>query len=80
MFTQFNLDYIIDIEVAKGKTQAVDDIKKCLQQDYSNNVWIMDLNRVPAKRGHGFNELRTYTFFKLNFKTEHHVKNRCISY
>ena len=34
MFRKFKLDYVIDMEVATGKTKSDDDAKKCFQQDF----------------------------------------------
>ena len=41
--------------------------------NHCQEKWLIDVNRVEAKRGDGRNKLRTYKLFKENFETECYV-------
>ena len=50
-----------------------------MQEDFVQNKWKTDLNRLHANRGQGLNKLRTYWIFKSEYYTEDYVKNHAIS-
>ena len=73
-FRHFDLDYVIDVQLPKYKQQVTQYVRKVLQEDYIQNTWIPDINRINAKRGVGLNKLRTYRLLKKVYETECYVK------
>ena len=78
MFNRYELDEAFDLANPCSKN-IVKDLEYCMQNDFVNNVWKPDLNRIQAKTGQGLNKLRTYRLCKSEYGVESYVKNGAIA-
>ena len=81
VFHNCNVDNLLDIDVISD-AGVVKQVEAYLQDEYIQEVWKKDLDRLVSKqRGNqGGNKLRTYRLFKSHYKTEKYVSDVRICY
>lgn len=78
IFNDNDFGELLDLDNPCSK-QTAKMVEDCLQNEYIENVWKLDLNRINAKKGRGLNKLRTYRLFKTEYKTEDYIKHKNIN-
>ena len=78
-YNEILVDHVIEPVNVLIQPDALTQIDQAIELYYKNR-WQLDMNRESAKRGPGWNKLRTYRLFKHEFQTEEYVLNIYITH